>query len=412
MKQRLLILLLLVSSPIFSQNAGGNLEVYIDNIIDGIPGGSGNDYKNPSTEQSEIWENIIEFILAEDITNARIETNKIGYQVTEFTDNTENTYQIFYILEKKSTATNHWGTYVFTKKPQINNLIITAPHVKNDINTGQQAIYCLKRTKAKAVFLNGTERCNSSFYSMCSGSTTTCNNGSESFRISDVAHAEESIFHQTTDILFQTISNSVFIQLHGFAKNTEDPFLIISNGTRKTPSTDYIELLKNALLLEDSSLTFKIPHKDTSWDRLIAFTNTQGRLINGATRPCNNSPSSTTGRFISIEQELTKLREDVTGWSKMGNALLKVFPTTLAVNQYPLNTSISISPNPTLGKILIHARAVNKIEIYNLYGQRIGVHDLNSENNPTIDLTHESRGVYHLKIRTEDGLALKKVIHF
>ena len=99
----------------------------------------------------------------------------------------------------------------------------------------------------------------------------------------------------------------------------------MSNGTAETPGTDYATLIKDALLEEDNTLTFKIAHIDTDWTRLRGFTNTQGRFINSSPDPCRISATETSGRFIHIEQAKPKLRQNATGWAKMSNALGTVF---------------------------------------------------------------------------------------
>lgn len=306
------------------QTASGNLETYIGNFIDNVPGNSGNNYQEPSTSELLTWGETIDAILAEDINIAVEKSALLNYQITEFTDTTLTPNQVFYILEEQQSKSKHWGVYVFSKTPTRSNLIIQAPHIKNDINTGKQALYCFKENLAKAIFISGTHRCNNSSFSACSGTTSTCGS-SESYRISDVAHSTQSAFQKTTENVFTTISNSVFIQLHGFGKLSTDPYVILSNGTRETPSTDYASLLKNALMNQDNTLTFKIAHIDTDWSRLIGFTNTQGRLINGSANPCTSSATSSMGRFIHIEQERTKLRDSPSGWVKMSNALKNVF---------------------------------------------------------------------------------------
>jgi hypothetical protein len=405
-----LIFILFISFPLFSQTAIGDIETYIDNIISNVPSSFGDEYISPNSAQLDNWDRAINFLLANDLPNARSLANGLNYQVTEFTDTSIAPNQIFYVFEKQSSSSNYWGTYVFSKTPARNNLIIQAPHIKNDTNTGQQAIYCFKNTRAKAVFISGTHRCNSSNFSECSGATSTCNSGSQSYRISDMAHNINTIFQKTTENLFANISNAVFIQLHGFARLASDPYVIMSNGTTQTPAIDYASLIKNELLNEDSSLTFQIAHVNNSWTRLIGFTNTQGRFINNSSNPCNTTATSTTGRFIHIEQERSKLRENATSWSKMSNALLTVFPSTLGLDDF--NTTIFVSPNPTSGKVLIHAKGVIQIEIYNLYGQIIRLHKINNEDNPSIDLNKESSGVFFFKIKTNDGSVLKKVLRF
>ncbi|MFT5213484.1 MAG: hypothetical protein ACI9WV_001206 [Patiriisocius sp.] len=410
MKNLIFIFILFLSIPLFSQTATGDIEIYIDNIIDNVPNSSGDDYATPNSTQLNNWDSVIDFLLANDLANARAAVNSLNYQVTLFTDTSISPNQIFYVLEKQSSSSNYWGTYIFSKTPTRNNLIIQAPHIKNDVNTGQQAVHCFKNTLARAVFISGTHRCNSANFSSCSGTTTTCSSGSQSYRISDMAHNVTTMFQQTTDNLFRNISNAIFIQLHGFGRSSSDPYVIMSNGTRQTPTTDYAALIKNELLNEDSSLTFQLAHINTSWTRLIGFTNTQGRLINNSSNHCSASATNTSGRFIHVEQERTKLRENATGWVKMSNALLNVFPSTLSLDDFNLNATISISPNPTSGKVLIHAKQVYQIVLYNLYGQIIMSKKIDKEDNPSINFTKESSGVYFLKINTTEGFALKKVI--
>lgn len=410
MKNILLTVLLLFSIIIFSQTASGNIETYVGNIIDNVPGSSGDDYADPNNSQLTTWNTVIDNLLANNLTAARNSVSSLGYQVTEFTDTSISPNQIFYVLEKQNSSSNHWGTYVFSKTPTRNNLIIQAPHIKYDTNTGKQAMYCFKNTIARAVFLSGTHRCNSSSFSTCSGTTSTCSSGSQSFKKSDLAHNVTTMFQKTTENLFTNISNSVFIQLHGFGKRSSDPYVIMSNGTRQTPTTDYATLIKNELVSEDSSLTFQIAHINTNWTRLIGFTNTQGRLINNSSNHCSSSATSTSGRFIHIEQEKTKLRNDATGWSKMSNALKNVFASTLSTNQFNLN-SVLISPNPTSGKFNIEAKNIKGIEIFNVFGKKIRTEKLKNNNNIGIDLKNESSGVYILKIQLENGIVvLKKII--
>lgn len=403
---------LLISSFVFAQTATGNIENYLGNIIDSAAGSSGDNYVVPNTSQLNSWNTVIDFLLVENIGDARLNASSINYQVTEFTDTSITPSQVFYVLEEKSEQSNYWGTFVFSKTPTRNNLIIQAPHSQFDTNTGKEAVYCFKKIVARAVFINGTHRCNSNSFSSCSGTTSACGS-SDFYKVSDMAHNVNSIFQKTTEIIFRNISNSVFIQLHGFAKRSTDPYVIISNGTRETPTTDYASLIEDALLTEDNLLTFKLAHINTNWARLIGFTNTQGRLINDSSDYCNTSATTTSGRFIHIEQEKSKLRNDETGWRKMSNALSKVFSNTLSVNQYNLDNSIFINPNPVKDRLIIQSNDNNieSIDVFNLLGQILIKHKNINQRKYEISLLGINDGIFFVKINTKTRITTKRIIH-
>jgi len=404
-------IVLFISSILFAQTATGNLESYVGDIIDNAPGSSGDNYIVPNTSELNKWNSIVDYILVENLVEARSNADELNYQVTEFTDTSITPNQVFYILEEKDSQFNYWGTYVFSKTPTRNNLIIQAPHSKYDINTGKQAVYCFKNNVARAVFINGTHRCNSDNYSSCSGTTSACGSN-DNYRMSDLAHTTTSMFQKTTENLFNSISNSVFIQLHGFGKGASDPYVIMSNGTRETPVTDYAVNIKDALLNEDNTLTFKLAHIDLNWTRLIAFTNTQGRMINNSSDYCNTSATSTSGRFIHIEQEKSKLRSDETGWKKMSNALSHVFSSTLKIENFDKVNSILVAPNPSYGLIKVKGQNIDKIVIFNILGQKIGS-VINSDNTDVlvVDLNNKERGIYYFRINLKNKVSVtRKVI--
>jgi len=202
--------------------------------------------------------------------------------------------------------------------------VLMAPHAKNDFNTAKQGGYIFKEIDAWCFMLSGTHRCNSPTHSDCDGTTSTCGS-SEQFRISDLAHEDESIWQVTTEYIFTNYSNTYFAQLHGFTKLSTDPYIIMSNGTRDTPNPDYLVTLSNELVALDPVLTFKIGHVDLTWTRLLGFTNTNGRLINSSADPCMDAANTTSGRFMHLEQEKSRLRQNQTGWNKMGQALANTF---------------------------------------------------------------------------------------
>jgi len=74
-------------------------------------------------------------------------------------------------------------------------------------------------------------------------------------------------------------------------------------------------------------------------------------------------------------------------------------------------SSIKIYPNPTGGelKIVCGKLKVENIEIYDAFGKKVGVTCTNTAET-TIDISHLSAGVYFVKIQTETGEVVRKVV--
>tara|TARA_R110002073_G_scaffold128999_1_gene275007 strand:- start:59874 stop:61106 length:1233 start_codon:yes stop_codon:yes gene_type:complete len=408
MKRLLLFTFCFAFQFVIAQTDSGDLESYLNTHISNMPGDSGNDYKTPSNAELTTWENCINALLSSDIVTARAQADLVNYRIVEYTNTALSVNKDYYVLEEKSTQTNYWGVFVFAKNSIRSQLVIQAPHSSFDFNTGKESVYSFVRLNNKALFLNGTHRCNHLTASTCAGTTTVCSGGaSEAFKISDMAHNSDSIWQKTTEILYNN-TNAVFIQLHGFTKQASDPYVILSNGTDQTPTIDYATMIKNELLNQDNTLTFKLAHID-SWTRLVGFTNTQGRLINDSTNPCSTSATMTTGRFIHIEQEKSKLRQDAAGWEKMHQTLGIVFGATLSVKE---NNSLEmLSKNPFKDEIRFSADNVKRIAIYSLQGKEIkSIKNLSNKSNFTIDTRLLSHGIYILKVTTDKGIVSKKLV--
>lgn len=333
-------------------STSGDLVNRIGQIIEEMPGDSGDDYAAPTNSQLSDWETCLLHLLQKKYAECEIIANQLDYDLIEFTDNGNN--QTYYILESQTTGSNYWGTYVFNPAACQSNLVLQAPHPRNDSNTGDQGIYILKEIGALFYMVAGTHRCNSDSYSACSGTTSTCDNGSEKFRASDMAHIDNSIFHKTTELLLTNLIHPFFIQLHGFSKGTNDPSLILSNSTTIAPAIDYLSKLGNALVSIDPTLTFEVAHLNPTI-RLKGTTNTQGRLVNGSSIPCTVSSPANTGQFLHIEQERPKLRADATGWQKMADALkmtfrnLNLLSNPLVLDNYAAFDTLSAASTIALG---------------------------------------------------------------
>jgi len=345
-----MFLLLWVPKGGFAQVTRDTGEIFIEisNIITSMPGNSGNNYSEPTEPELASWGNALSLVLSGKYEEADDVLSSIGYDLVQFLDTSGTVNTTYFVLLNRSS--NYWGTYVYNPNYS-RSLVIQCPHAKNEINTGKQGIHVFKRTQALFFCLCGTSRCNNSAYSACSGTTTACSDIPENYRISDPPHNISTVFQSTTDTLFSRFPTSCFIQLHGFTKLATDPYAILSNGTQVTPVPDYIVPLAAHLYEEDNTLTFKIAHVDLDWARLRAFDNTQGRLINSASDVCGSNATTTNGRFIHIEQEKTKLRDNQAAWDKMANALINTFTSYPIIWEGTTGTDWNTSSNWRGGKV-------------------------------------------------------------
>jgi len=236
-----------------------------------------------------------------------------------------------------------------------------------------------------------------------------------------MAHVIDAIWQKTTESVHDNFSDTYFIQLHGFSKQSTDPYVIMSNGTRETPFPDKISELRDFLLIEDNTLTFKIGHLDLTWNRLLGFTNTNGRYINSSINPCNENADETNGRFLHIEQEKTKLRDDSIGWLKMANALSATFNANMCDS---MSTSTeywdNFSPqkNQSLTRVFFDGKKI-RIEdfnfskgaflLFNQLGQLILEKEI-QKGATDIFLTQKNSDIYFFQIKTPRKIESGKIL--
>ena len=317
----------------------GNLENYLSDYVATLPVSGSNVYRDPAEADRLNLGNATTMIMNGDLSEAQEIAMLSGYEVIRYIDNSQLSNREFYGLQPQPGSSNYWGI-LFLNPDACIDVILQCPHPRFDSNTGLQGAYIFTHLDAKGLMISGTHRCNSIAPTDCDGTTSVCGSSS-AYRISDIAHNTESLFQTYTEALAED-SATYFIQLHGFAKNSGDPNLIISNGTRQTPQEDPIADIRNGLWTVDPDLTFKIIHIHTDWTRLTAFTNTQGRYLNGSTDPCFQNASASTGRFIHIEQEYDRFRKDASGWELMRRGLEEAFECQVSTSQVEIQEELDI----------------------------------------------------------------------
>ena len=137
------------------------------------------------------------------------------------------------------------------------------------------------------------------------------------------------------------------------------------------------------------------------------------KAINGSQKTFEYDGVSSSSGYAGISYETTTGGVDYLGFAieavyndterkDLIDYLLSKYNSLLAVDDSFIKTNINIYPNPTNGILNIsnpnHIK-LNKIEVYNIYGQRLKI--VQNQNN--IDLTNFKPGVYLMKVEDENG---------
>ena len=69
-------------------------------------------------------------------------------------------------------------------------------------------------------------------------------------------------------------------------------------------------------------------------------------------------------------------------------------------------SDIAVYPNPTTGKLTVEGADIQRIEVYDNCGRRVAEY----RNGGDIDLSSFVSGIYNLRIITDDGISVKKVV--
>jgi len=142
---------------------------------------------------------------------------------------------------------------------------------------------------------------------------------------------------------------------------------------------------------------------DFVWDALPDADSYQvfinGALVADVTDPSYSVSNLMPGAFVNI-------RVVGQGECTYTPSVLTCTFTVSSVEQNFVNSQMQIVPNPTAGNIRIETDLrVEEITVYSTTGQL-----LVKENNTIFDLKRFGAGIYFLKIRTEEGVGVKRVL--
>jgi uncharacterized repeat protein (TIGR03803 family) len=148
----------------------------------------------------------------------------------------------------------------------------------------------------------------------------------------------------------------------------------------------------------DKGIIFKIKPDGSEYSKLLDFTGAS----NGA-GPYNSLISD--GTFL---YGMTSLG----GTADLGTVFKYAIPGGIAENQIEKN--FNIYPNPATNKIIIanngDLQKETFISIYNVQGEQVISNTFNYQNSMDMDVSSLANGIYMVKIQTEKGLAVKKLL--
>jgi len=182
--------------------------------------------------------------------------------------------------------------------------IIGIPHGNYENFVMLQGVELFQNLGLRALIVNGTHRCANEDIVGCSGTTSVCG-GQNSYRTSDMAHVDNTIFQWAHEILSARFPSDWVLSIHGKSGSG----IHLSNGTQNDTSPDspvaqFALALEQHEVLEEEHIRscndFSGAPGTTS--SLCGTTNIQGRMLNYSEEPCTIAPAQASDRFIHVEQ--------------------------------------------------------------------------------------------------------------
>jgi hypothetical protein len=224
------------------------------------------------------------------------------------------------------------------------NIVLEVPHKGVDRNTEIEGAHLFTALAARAILVNGAERCASSTPTSChAGPTRTCGG---SYRMSDVSHNDDNAFF-ALHAAFDRRHKARFFQIHQNTSSGTDA--IISDGTSArsnsaSPSHKFYEALRR-----------RVPNASvrgcqSGYSELCGLQNQQGKMTNTqSTNVCTLpiAKSSKTYRFLHFEQSSTMADATCTGgkcWEPVRDALLATWGWAKVYNDGRLGAAQSATP--------------------------------------------------------------------
>lgn len=283
-----------------------------------------NEYVLPTPGQLASWRMVFRSLLAGDWSQAHTQAKLISstYNVVQFFDTLSD--RIHYVLmegvpgqipdeatqppggtitDPADQTRRGWGTYVFAAQPH-RPLSISAPHIRDDLETENQAIEAYLALGARTLLIAGTDRDQNPAQAPCAQSQ------SRRYNEADVSHTAECVFQMAFEEIYASDTSTWHLQFHGSGTCTEDVFL--SNGVPNAPAivhtlaANIVKASEEAAAESDPVINARV-FDNTGGCFARGTDNMQMRFASG--RPHASICAESNGpigpsRFIHVEQRL------------------------------------------------------------------------------------------------------------
>ena len=223
----------------------------ITNVQGSGSGANGNDQHNeyvlPTQGQLASWRLVFQSLLAGDWRQAHVRAKAISstYNVVQFFDTPSGlTHYVLMegvpglipaavghptgreITDPADQTRRGWGTYLFAAQPR-RGLSLSAPHIRDDSETENQAIEAYLSLGARTLLIAGTDRDQNK-------ADAPCQQSLRPYKQADVSHTAESVFQMAFEEIYTSDTTTWHLQFHGSGTCSEDVFL--SNGVQQAPA--------------------------------------------------------------------------------------------------------------------------------------------------------------------------------
>jgi hypothetical protein len=263
-------------------------------------------FSTPGATRRSNWVGLLEHLLSGEYDTASSEARTLNLQLRVVNDTVSG--RPFFVLWDESRAE---GIYVLDPFP-VNPLIVEVPYPMSDSGTLDEGVAVLRLAPGWALAVPGATRCTTTSTVDCDGTTLSCSSTPEAFRLSDVAHNTELIFHLVHRFLDDRDPSAITLQLQGQA-DASGARVIISDGTALHDVSSISVLLRNGLsdalrtdfpAYADSIRSCNTPADAGTFTSDCNTTNVQGRWTNGSMDPCGTAAGDSTDRFLALELDL------------------------------------------------------------------------------------------------------------